>query len=359
MPTPHTTATAATESSALEVHRADGVFEGGGVKGIAFAGAVAAARDEIGVREWVNVAGTSAGAIAAALLAAGYSADKLRKVLSMDYRRFADYGRGGILIGGLRNAISYRGLARGKYFRQWLGHCFEDSSLGDPDPPFSALVRDDLPADLPPDQAERARYRLRVIASDVTGGRMLVLPDDITEYQDERGRPYTKDDFKVIDAVRMSMSFPYFFEPVTLYRKGREHVIVDGGLLSNFPVWLFDSPGPIRRKTWGFRLHTGAGPEEEPDHEIHRSRWPIHLTRALVESMMGAWDQYWRSRSTQVRTVSIPTGKVQTLDFHLTLEERDYLYESGLESATRFFRSQPDYVNVHGQRAEPSPLPRG
>jgi NTE family protein len=356
MATPHTTATAATESTALEVRRADGVFEGGGVKGIAFAGAVAAARDEIGVSEWVNVAGTSAGAIAAALLAAGYSADKLRDVLSTDYRRFADYGPGGILVGGLRNAIFSRGLASGKYFRQWLGHCFKDSVLCDVNPPFSALVRHDLPGDLPPDQAERARYRLRVIASDVTAGRMLVLPDDITEYEDERGRTYTRDDFKVVDAVRMSMSFPYFFEPMTLYRKGREHVIVDGGLLSNFPVWLFDTPGPIRRKTWGFRLHPGGGPEKEPYHEIHRSRWPIDLTRALVESMMGAWDQYWRSKSTQVRSVSIPTGKVKTLDFHLTLEEREYLYESGLVTASRFFRSQPDYVNVHGQRAEPSPL---
>ena len=42
-----------------ERHRADAVFEGGGVKGIAFAGAIAAAEKDAGVEEWVNVAGTS------------------------------------------------------------------------------------------------------------------------------------------------------------------------------------------------------------------------------------------------------------------------------------------------------------
>jgi predicted acylesterase/phospholipase RssA len=53
-----------------ERHRVDAVFEGGGVKGIAFAGAIAAAEREAGVQEWVNLAGTSAGSIVAALLAA-------------------------------------------------------------------------------------------------------------------------------------------------------------------------------------------------------------------------------------------------------------------------------------------------
>src|SRR5438067_8990383 len=62
--------------------RADGVFEGGGVKGIAFAGAIAAAEEEAGVAEWVNVAGTSAGAIVAALLVAGFRAEEIRDVLA-------------------------------------------------------------------------------------------------------------------------------------------------------------------------------------------------------------------------------------------------------------------------------------
>ena len=54
----------------IETDSADAVFEGGGVKGIAFVGALEAAA-EVGITRWVNVAGTSAGAIVAALIAVG------------------------------------------------------------------------------------------------------------------------------------------------------------------------------------------------------------------------------------------------------------------------------------------------
>ncbi len=78
-----------------ERHRADGVFEGGGVKGIAFAGAIAAAERDAGVQEWVNLAGTSAGSIVAALLVAGYDATGIQKLLAdAKYSRFADTGTG-------------------------------------------------------------------------------------------------------------------------------------------------------------------------------------------------------------------------------------------------------------------------
>lgn len=49
------------------VEEADGVFRGGGVKGIALAGALAgfAEHPDKPVKRWVNVAGASAGAIIA------------------------------------------------------------------------------------------------------------------------------------------------------------------------------------------------------------------------------------------------------------------------------------------------------
>ena len=105
-----------------ERHRADGVFEGGGVKGIAFAGAISAAERDAGVEEWVNVAGTSAGSIVAALLVAGYDSVGLQKLLAAaKYSRFADTGPGGMWGGGPLNALfRMRGMAPGKYFLEWM-----------------------------------------------------------------------------------------------------------------------------------------------------------------------------------------------------------------------------------------------
>ena len=77
-----------------------------------------------------------------------------------------------------------------------------------------------------------------MIASDLTEQRLLVLPRDARTLGIE-----DLDQLNVALAVRMSMSIPVFFEPVsfTNRRTGREHLIVDGGMLSNLPIWLLDA----------------------------------------------------------------------------------------------------------------------
>ena len=334
----------------MDRSRVDGVFEGGGVKGIAFAGALAAAERELGIREWVNVAGTSAGAIAASLVAAGYDAAKLRKALSeVDYTRFADYGPGGRLIGGPLNALRRRGLARGAYLKRWLSDRLAESPLGLPDPTFADLQREDIPDDATPQHREAVRYSLRVIASDVSAGRMLVLPQDIEGYEDADGNPLTPDGLRVVDAVRMSMSFPFFFDPVTLRRDGKEHLIVDGGLLSNFPVWLFDGK-PIHRPTFGFRLHPGKGGPGPYYAPVPKPLWEVPMLRALLHAATNAWDERMEL-ATRVRTVTVPTFEISTLDFGLSREDAERLYQSGLEAATEFFRTETRYVDEYGQTA--------
>jgi NTE family protein len=334
----------------IETDSADGVFEGGGVKGIAFVGALEAAREK-GIERWVNVAGTSAGAIIASLLAVGYEPGQLRKILEdTDYNTFADYGRGGKILGGARNMLSGRGLCPGKAFTDWLAKRFEESPVGKADPTFSDVERT-LPPELEADEREKARFRLRVIASDITEGRMLVLPDDITDYTDKDGKPYTKEDLPIARAVRMSMSFPYFFEPVELYRNGRVHYIVDGGLLSNFPVFLFDGDKPpLRRWTFGFRLFGGMPPETPSYRVIPRPFWQIPLGKAMFYSATEAWDRK-SSKASQVRTISIPTGEVPTLKFTLGKDEVKTLRENGFDAAAKFFSEQKTYLNHAGVQA--------
>ena len=333
-----------------ETDAADGVFEGGGVKGIAFVGALEAARER-GIERWVNVSGTSAGAIIASLLAVGYEPTRLRAILEQtDYAMFADYGWGGKVFGGARNMIRGRGLCPGKAFTDWLAERFKESPLGKADPTFADVERT-LPPELEGDEREKARWRLRVIASDITEGRMLVLPDDITDYTDKNGRPYTKEDLPIARAVRMSMSFPFFFEPVELYRNGRVHYIVDGGLLSNFPVFLFDGDTPpLRRWTFGFRLFGGQPPETPSYRHIPRPLWQIPLGKAMFYSATEAWDRK-SSKASAVRTISIPTGAVPTLKFTLTDAERDELRMGGFNAAHQFFTTQKTYLNHAGVRA--------
>ena len=348
-----------------ERYRADGVFEGGGVKGIAFAGAIASAERDAGVREWVNIAGTSAGSIVAALLAVGYDAKGLQRILAAaEYPRFADCGFGGKWAGGVVNALArIRGLAPGNYFKEWMTEQLAASplakELGKSELTFADVRRRDLPpreelpnmTDL---QYQRAVYRLHVVASDITSGQMLLLPDALPNYTDKHGTAYEVDTFPIVDAVRMSMSYPFLFTPVRLYKDGQPYYVVDGGLLSNFPIWLFDSPTP-KRPTWGFRLHAGTAVAEElPHRSIPRPLWAVPLIKAMFSAAMEAWDREQMAHVVSARTVSIPTHDVSTTDFNLAPQTAQDLYDWGLQAAQNFFADPAEltYLNSFGQTLE-------
>ncbi|HEU5187035.1 MAG TPA: patatin-like phospholipase family protein, partial [Candidatus Saccharimonadales bacterium] len=203
----------------------DLVLEGGGVKGIGLVGAIEQLR-RAGYKGR-RVAGTSAGAIVGALVAAGTPLSTLASTMqNIDYRRFKDEGfidRFGIAGKGLSLTFE-KGVYEGRYLHEWIRaqlaalkvHTFADLKITEP---WADI--------LPPEQ----RYKLVVIASDVSNGRIARLPWDYARYG------LNPDEQPVADAVRASMSIPFFYEPVQL----GQNFLVDGGLLSNFPIGLFDS----------------------------------------------------------------------------------------------------------------------
>jgi predicted acylesterase/phospholipase RssA len=120
----------------------------------------------------------------------------------------------------------------GSFFEGWIREHFESKGITR----FGQL-HDPIAEGADPSEPQ---YRLQVIASDLTKERMLVLPRDARE---QLG--IDPDELEIAKAVRMSMSIPMFFDPVVHQnptKRDDEHVIVDGGLLSNFPIWLFDCP---------------------------------------------------------------------------------------------------------------------
>lgn len=293
--------------------RVDAVFEGGGVKGIGLVGAVAATVQR--GYQFENVAGTSAGAIVAALVAAGYAPDELKQVMAaVDYEQFEDEGfldKFGLLGKALSVGFE-KGIYEGRFFEEWLRKLLAQKDKRT----FGDLV---MPAyaDDP-----RYRYRLQVIAADISRGKLLVLPGDIQDYGEK------PDDLDIARAVRMSMSIPFFFEPVQL--KG--NTIVDGGVLSNFPVWLLDDkttadpPWP----TFGYKL---VDPQTDRPHEIHG---PISLFAALFSTMMEAHDARYLEDRDFARTICIPTTGVRATDFDITRDKADALFNAGFAAAEQF-----------------------
>lgn len=338
---------------------ADAVFEGGGVKGVGLVGALSYCEEQ-GYR-WKCVAGTSAGAITAALVAAGYSALEIKAELDRLMRESDEHGCKGYerfkdkslldRIPGLGPALSLgfeKGIYEGRFFEGWLRGLLEKKNKRT----FADLLNPEHAADL---KNSPYRYCLRVIASDISLRRLLVLPQDIVNYEEFNSDP---DQVDIAHAVRMSMSIPFFFEPVQLTclpdrfprteqeqlqesstgkkisftSEQRSSYIVDGGILSNFPVDLFDAP-PSRLPRWptfGFKL---VAPNDDRPNRI---RGPLSLMGALFTTMMEAHDQRHMDEGTEVRTVRIRTERVKTTDFDLSPQDSDALYERGRQGAKEF-----------------------
>ncbi len=370
------------------IEEADGVFRGGGVKGLGLAGALLGFGEhpEKPVKKWVNVAGASAGAIIACYLAAGHDAEDIAALMTRtNFGDFQDFPWPGKYVGGGGNIVRKHGLARGEVFRRWFSNELEGKT-------FASVKTDD-----------GIRYRLKLIACDVTNRALLVLPDDLPRYKRSIGDPEAikPDEFELADAARMSMSIPYFFEPVALVRdrvmvtdaggadglitgqpadridvseaneaadhfgvpqasfreltnkelETQQSVIIDGGTLSNFPVWLFDVEAPTQallRPTFGFTLTGGKGVGAGFNAFVRRTPWAVRFGFDIFHTSQEAWDARFVSHSTRVRTVAVDAGDIGTTQFNLTPADQAMLIGNGRDAAKRFLDrfDLTDYENT-------------
>ena len=123
-------------------------------------------------------------------------------------------------------------------------------------------------------------------------------------------------------------------------------MLVDGGVASAYPVFLFDKPQPAH-PTWGFRLFAGSAPERPSYAEIGGLDWPLDMLIGVVETAMNAFDKL-DMHAFGNRTIAIPTGDVGTLDFALDEQQRQFLYDSGYQAAKAFFAAGPKGTNTYG-----------
>lgn len=303
---------------------ADLVVEGGGVKVIGLVGALHVAEGR-GVT-WKRIAGTSAGSIVATLLAAGYTAKELHQIL-LDYDMSQLINNNGLL------RIPYIGSAIRLWFKKGL-----HSPI-----PFEKWIQSLLLAKGVKTFADlNQEVELSIIASDISSGNLMVLPRDLSRYG------YDPNTFSVARAVRMSCSIPFFFEPgkITSHSTKKVCYVVDGAVLSNFPVWLFDDLP--ERPTFGLRIFSD---EKNHFHEIHG---PVSLFTSMFLTMMDAHDNLHIRERDQLRTIAVPSLGVKLTDFSISRKKKELLYQSGVQAAEKFFKkwSISEYLRMQYQLTE-------
>jgi len=313
------------------VPKADLVLEGGGMKGLGLVGAAIRLLDDR--YTFPRVAGTSVGSIVGAFLAAGVDAEGLKKVMRrLDYSRVPDRAGPPVFIASEGISLFARGGAHpGEYVRAWVREELDKLGVRT----FGDLRLDDagVDANLPP-------YKLVVMTTDITHGRLLRLPWDYEQFG------LNPDEQLVADAVRASMSIPLYFTPQKLRHSqtGRESTLVDGGVLSNFPVEIFDRTDgrDPRWPTFGVKIIPalpGADAKLFPALALPALP-PVHEVEQVVATAIVGHDQSYIDRPcVRRRMIDVNTSAIGIIEFDADKKTRDGVVRKGRDAAQQFLAS--------------------
>jgi NTE family protein len=309
---------------------ADLVLSGGGVKFIGLVGAIVALMDA--GYSFRRVSGVSAGSVVAAVLSAASKGDQLtgeevkELALSVPLGKWRDAGPVpylGAAWGLLRDTSLYRGDAAYEWVRSELKN-LGVTTFGD------LTDEEQLP--------EERCYRLVVTVADLTAAQLVRLPWDY-----RRLYGLDPDEQLVADAVRASMAIPFFYRPVTLTgASGARSTLVDGGVLSNFPIDTFDRHDgkPPRWPTFGISIlptpTEGIGavmPVLKPLRLLEQTA----LLESLLTTMLAGHDQTHLSQPwVAARAITVESTNVGVLDFDAPRGRLEELYENGYAAAQEF-----------------------
>ena len=296
-------------------------LEGGGIRGIAYVGAF----EELERRHLLdsihNVAGTSVGAVAGCLLSVGYSAEEIRGLMfSLKVQHFND-GHWFFLGGQWRMRRQY-GWYLGDAMERWIEAQIA-AKTGVRRLSFGQLHRLAV--------GDHHYKDLFVTASNLSAQKLCVF--SWKEFPD----------MEIAVAVRASMSVPLYFRALRLDSSGKKDpsgdVYVDGGVVMNYPLALFDSGG-INPHTLGLKLER---PEQIPyyDQSTAIAPYTIRNFRGYVGALYNLTIETLARKTPmeeeRFRTIYISTAGMNPRVRKITTAQKSVLYQSGRTAARDFF----------------------
>lgn len=334
------------------------VFEGGGVKGIAYVGAMEVLEERGISQDILRVGGTSAGAINAVLVGLNYTPEETKDILArLNFQSFLDDSWG--VVRDTNRLLTEYGWYKGDYFRTWIAEVI-GAKTGNPESTFTEING----------KRESCHFRdMYFIGTNLSTRFTEVFSFEHTPRM------------CVADAVRISMSIPLFF---AAKRSPRGDVYVDGGVLDNYPIKLFDrekyvgedthrgcpeyyaahntiltqagktiSPYVYNKETLGFRLDSGEEiavyrDQAEPAH--HKIDDFFAYAWSLVDTFMESQENQHLHSDDWQRTIYIDTLGVKTTDFDLDDKQKDALVESGRTHTKQYFEWYDDTASQPANR---------
>lgn len=378
----------------------DLVLQGGGVLGIALVG-YTYALEQAGLR-FLNIAGTSAGAINALFLAAlgkpnsSKSIELLEIFNGMDMKSFIDGGliaealvddiknkdnfitailpKLGILAAECKFSKNKLGVNPGKTFEEWLKNELKKRGITTNEQLLQNLVNpQDLRIRNRPEcslnqkdiEDDLKESKLAIVAADVTTQTKVIFPQMADLYWDN---------YKEVSPckfVRASMSIPLFFEPLVIDKipKGKESdwdqkagykgdipssvYFVDGGIVSNFPIDIFHQKNRVPLcPTFGVKLHADRNEIQNIDNIKDFLVALFDTARHTADFTFLYQNNDYQKLIAYVDTSEKVDGKAKYhwLDFEMPDAKKEELFALGVKAAHEFIlgssvRQAFDWVN--------------
>lgn len=335
-------------------------FEGGGVKGLVYVGALQELQKHHILKTVKRVGGSSAGGITAMLVGLGCSVKEITEEMNgMDFTKFQDAGkefwRKVPKVMGLQEAAETcekiltiirskkKGYYKGEAFLQWAEAKIAEK-LGNPNATFA-----DLKIAMDADKEGKLGLKDAMFtATNISGNgpALQIFDSDHTP------------NVRIADAVRATMSFPLAFEPYEIEINGIKSIFIDGGLINNFPTDHYDDerflpPGEhlnavgINERTLGLRvdredeiaLYKWSGREKEGRDVSSLSGYAGGVKDALLSDRA-------KVRKAGFGIIQINDCDVKTLKFELEPKEKEALVKSGVD-CTRVYCEQYRKGAIH------------
>lgn len=289
---PGPTGPAVASASDTARHQRALIMKGGGAKGLAYVGALDVL-EKLGI-EFDTYVGTSAGAITAALLAAGFKASDFKlTAFREDYGKFASFRPTSLFsLLFLAYANSGNGLER------WLEKLLEDAGIK-------------KGAGQPAIYLSRLKKRFVAFASS-TNAPNFVFDSALPAHSQ----------VPVVAAVRASSAIPYVFKSV--YVLG--HEFVDGGVRNNFPVKIFLEENPGFDFVGMYLVNSDKDP-------WWTSIPIVKAARNISSISMGEGSDEKLIEKYLPNVIKIDPSPISTTDFVLSEVEKDYLFAAGRAAA--------------------------
>ncbi len=274
-------------------------LSGGGICAMAHVGALLELSKHIPlkmIKEWMGV---SAGSLVAMCICIGFTLEELYDLsVRFDFTNIKE-------VDSVPGWILHFGMDTGERLHRLINACLHIKGLSS-DFTFKECY-------------DRFGVSLKILATNLNHAEGKIFSPELTP------------DYKISNAVRASMSYPYYFQPFICPESG--HHYIDGGVISNYPLFII--PKEEHSKTLSIQIRIPLQKKEDLSE--------LEIEKLVIRPLFIALNEKTNIEITlyDVKCIKIQLDDVNVLDFSFNDEIKNGIVQKGRDAVKEYMETIP------------------